>query len=164
MAQDAVSDQDDGDPPGRPRSVHPFTDALGAGVRAEIEKAGRPRSIVGPNRLHYWWIPEWRAAFPEANVYLAPRIRERAGGRIDFDCFALDGDRGYEWDAEIATLPVAGSYMTEVEFFHHASRTLVLTDFIENFEPHKLDSFVMHWLARLGGGQHPNGGCRGICA
>ena len=28
--------------------------------------------------------------------------------------------------------------MTEVEFFHHPTRTLVLTDFIENFEPSKL--------------------------
>jgi hypothetical protein len=27
----------------------------------------------------------------------------------------------YPWDAEIATLPVVGSYMTEVEFFHRAA-------------------------------------------
>ena len=47
--------------------------------------------------------------------------------------------------------------MTEVEFFHHASRTLVLTDFVENFEPHKLDRFVMRWLTRIGGVQHPDG-------
>ncbi|MEH2594898.1 hypothetical protein V1278_001811 [Bradyrhizobium sp. AZCC 1577] len=28
----------------------------------------------------------------------------------------------------MATLPIPGSYMTEVEFFHRASRTLVLTE------------------------------------
>jgi hypothetical protein len=47
--------------------------------------------------------------------------------------------------------------MTEVEFFHHASRTLVLTDFIENFEPDKLGAWWMRWLTRLGGVQDPDG-------
>ena len=127
-------------------------------IRAEVEQAGRPRWIVGPNRLHYWWIPEWKAAFPDATVHLAPRTRQRAGGRIAFDCCTLADEGGYAWDAEIATLPIAGGYMTEVEFFHHASRTLVLTDLVENFEPHKLDGFVMRWLTRIGGVQHPDGG------
>src|SRR3546814_20830201 len=47
--------------------------------------------------------------------------------------------------------------MTEVEFFHHPSRTLVLTDFIENFEPGKLGSWWMRWLTRLGSVQDPHG-------
>ena len=126
-------------------------------LRAEIDAVGKPRWIVGPNRIHYWWIPEWRAAFADAEVYLAPRIREQAKERIDFDCRKLDVDNGYPWDGEIATLPIAGSFMTEVEFFHHPTRTLVLTDFIENFEPSKLGNCLMHWLTRLGGVQDPNG-------
>jgi hypothetical protein len=124
---------------------------------AEIETIGRPRWIVGPNRIHYWWIADWKAAYPDTDVYLAPRIEQQAGGRIDFDFFALDSAGGYPWDREIATLPIAGSFMTEVEFFHRPSRTLILTDLIENFEPRKLDSFVMRWLARLGGVLAPNG-------
>lgn len=130
---------------------------LTAELRTEIEALGTPRWIVGPNRIHYWWIPEWHAAFPDAHVYLAPRIDEQAGGHIDFETFALDRDHGYPWDTAIATLPVTGRFMTEVEFFHHASRTLVLTDFIENFEPGKLDAWWMRWLTRLGGTQHPDG-------
>src|SRR3546814_10119933 len=94
--------------------------------------------LIGPNRIHYWWIPEWKRAFPDAGVWLAPRIRERAGARIAFDAHPLDAGSGYPWDGAISTLPVTGSFMTEVEFFHHASRTLVLTDFIENFERDKL--------------------------
>jgi hypothetical protein len=126
-------------------------------LRAEIERAGRPRWIIGPNRIHYWWIPEWRAAFRDADVYLAPRIKEQAGGRIDFEFFPLDRDGGYPWDAEIATLPVVGRFMTEVEFFHKASRTLILTDLIENFEPRKLDSLIMRWMTWLGGVSDPDG-------
>src|SRR5262249_50933299 len=114
------------------------------------------RWIIGPNRLHYWWIPDWHAAFPHATVYLAPRIREQAGGRIDFDACALDRDFGWPWDDAIATLRIAGDYMTEVALFHRASRTLVLTDLIENFEPRRL-GFVMRVLTRLAGAQDPDG-------
>jgi hypothetical protein len=129
---------------------------LAPSLRAEIAEVGRPRWIVGPNRIHYWWIPEWKAAFADAVVFLAPRIEEQAGGRIDFDHAPLDRDTGYPWDAEIATLPVTGSYMTEVVFFHRRSGTLILTDFIENFEPDKL-TFFTRWLTWLGGVQDPDG-------
>lgn len=126
-------------------------------LEREICRTGTPRWIVGPNRLHYWWIPEWKSAFPTADVYLAPRIKEQARGRIDFATLPLDGDRSFPWDQEIATLPIAGSYMTEIEFFHRPSRTLILTDLIENFETHKLQSLVMRWLTRLGGVRDPDG-------
>ncbi|MPZ36805.1 MAG: DUF4336 domain-containing protein [Rhizobiales bacterium] len=135
--------------------IHSPTPLVGD-LRAQIERCGRPRWIVGPNRIHYWWIPDWRAAFPGADVYLAPRVKDQAGARINFDALGLDRSSGYPWDAEIATLPVTSSFMTEVDFFHHASRTLILTDLIENFEPRKL-GLVMRWLTRLGGAQDPDG-------
>jgi hypothetical protein len=124
--------------------------ALTASLGFEAARLGTPRWIVGPNRLHYWWIPDWHKAFPAAEVYLAPKIREQSKGRIDFDGHSLDRASGYPWDDTIATLPVEGSYMTEVVFFHRPSRTLVLTDLIENFEPGKL-GWLARWLTRLGG-------------
>jgi hypothetical protein len=130
---------------------------LTAGLREQIAEIGTPRWIVGPNRIHYWWIPDYKRAYPGAGVWLAPRIREQAGARIDFQAHRLDAETGYPWDGAISTLPIAGSFMTEVEFFHHASRTLVLTDFIENFEPGKVGSTWMRWLTRLGGVQDPHG-------
>src|SRR5215475_9509354 len=90
-------------------------------LKAEIEREGTPRWIVGPNRLHYWWIPEWHAAFSDAAVYVAPRTDQQAAGRIDFDRRTLEQETGYPWDETIATLPVAGSFMTEMVFFHRAS-------------------------------------------
>jgi hypothetical protein len=125
-------------------------------LKREIESIGTPRWIVGPNRLHYWWIPEWPRAYPEASVYLAPRIREQAGSQINFPAHELKGATGYPWDGVIATLPVRGSYMDEFEFYHRPSRTLILTDLIENFEPRKL-GLLMRWLTRLGGVQDPDG-------
>jgi len=46
--------------------------------------------------------------------------------------------------------------MTEFVFFHRPSRTLVLTDLIENFEPRKV-SPVMRFLTWIGGVQDPVG-------
>lgn len=125
-------------------------------LKAEVAKVGRPRWIIAPNRLHYWWVTDWKAAFPDANVYLAPRIIEQAAKRIDIPYSELDRETGYPWDADIATLRIRGSYMTEVVFFHRPSRTLVLTDLIENFEPAKL-SLGMRILTRLGGCLDPHG-------
>src|SRR5262245_36037695 len=47
-------------------SPTPLTPAL----RAEVAAKGTASWIVGPSRLHHWWIPEWKAAFPDAAVYL----------------------------------------------------------------------------------------------
>jgi hypothetical protein len=140
---------------GRNLFIHSPT-PLTSGLKREVEGIGAPRWIIGPNRIHYWWIPEWHAAFPDAEVHLAPRIREQAGNRLHFDTLTLDRDAGYPWSGEISTLSIGGSYMTEVEFFHRASRTLVLTDLIEAFEPQKLGR-IMRWLTKLGGVQHPDG-------
>ena len=118
--------------------------ALSPELAEELECwAGHPRWIVGPSRLHYWWIPEWHSAYPQAEVYLAPRIREQSAGRINFSAHQLDYECGYPWDGEITTLPITGGFLTEIVFFHHRTRTLVLTDLIENFEPGRISSRLM---------------------
>lgn len=129
---------------------------LQTSLKRELRELGTVRWIVSPNRIHYWWIPEWREAYPGAEVYLAPRVKEQARGRLDFPCLELESPNGYPWDGELKTLPVAGSFMTEVEFFHPASRTLILTDLVENFEPRKL-SPLQRLVTWLGGVQHPDG-------
>jgi hypothetical protein len=130
--------------------------ALTPGLRAELSVLGRPRWLVGPNRLHYWWLPEWHRAYPDAEVHLAPGIRERAGRHIDFSTTILNGADHHPWRDALETLPITSRYMTEVVFFHRASRTLILTDLIENFEAEKLGR-AGRWLTRLGGARHPDG-------
>jgi hypothetical protein len=82
--------------------IHSPTPLL-EGLKSEIELVGQPRWIISPNRLHYWWIPEWKRGYPRAEIYLAPRSKEQAGNRINFDTLRLDKERGYPWDAEIVT-------------------------------------------------------------
>lgn len=125
---------------------------LGIGIRS----IGEPTWLIGPNRLHYWWLPDWRDAYPKAGVWIAPRIRERGRGRIASAANQLEGRSGYPWDDDIATLPVAGGYTTEFVFFDRKSATLALTDLIEKFEQGRL-GLEMRGIAALGGVLDPDG-------
>jgi hypothetical protein len=79
---------------------------LTAGLLDAIDRIGRPAWIIGPNRIHYWWIPDWTAAWPEAVVYLAPRIPEQAGDRIRGPFRPLDGAGPSPWDGVLDIMPV----------------------------------------------------------
>jgi len=136
--------------------IHSPTPVL-ARLEADVLKLGQPCWIIAPNRLHYWWVTDWQRTFPDAQVYLAPRVQQQDRGRIDFAAHSLDRDSGYPWDAEIATLRISGRYMTEFDFFHYASRTLILTDLIENFESAKLGSWLSRLLTKIGGVRDPDG-------
>jgi hypothetical protein len=61
------------------------------------------------------------------------------------------------WAGEIEHLLVTGSAMNEAVFFHQPSRTLILTDLIENFEPHRVRNPLHRLLIRLSGAMDPDG-------
>jgi len=61
------------------------------------------------------------------------------------------------WAGAIEQVVVRGDLLTEVVFFHRASRTLVLTDLIENFEPGRVRNWFYRQLIRLGGAADPDG-------
>lgn len=130
-------------------------------LKDAIDALGNVRWIVGPNRVHYWWVADWHAAYPDAQVWLAPRIREqaaRAGKPIDFAVHDLDATQAYPWEPDILTVATPrGRFMTEYELFHRATRTLVLTDLVENHELEKIDSSLTRMFFRIAGatGQAP---------
>lgn len=106
---------------------------------------------------HYSWLAEWKAAFPAADVYLAPGVRDQVRKQMDFPCLELAASDRYPWDGEVRTCAIESRFFTEVDFFHLASRTLVLTDLIENFEARKLATWPMQLIARFGGVLDPHG-------
>ncbi len=131
---------------------------LTVSLRQEIDQLGAVRHLVSPNFIHYWWIGEWHEAYREAMRWASPNVRPRAAKHgIEFDR-DLGDEADPAWAAEIDQLIIRGSRaITEVEFFHKRSRTLILTDMIENFEPSRLHPAWWRWLIKLAGITDPDG-------
>jgi hypothetical protein len=123
---------------------------------AEIRAIGPVRALVAPNTIHYWWIPDWKARFPGAEIYAVPGL-DRAAKR----CIAIDHTLGERppsmWSDAIDQVLVKGDALTEIAFFHRCSRTLILTDLIENFEPMRVRHWFYRMVLRLAGAADPDG-------
>lgn len=133
--------------------------ALVDSLRAELEPLGPVRHLVSPNKLHYASIAAWKTAYPGAISWASPGVRERAASRriaVTFDRELGDAPAP-EWAADIDHLVFRGSrFMEEIVFMHRKSRTLLLADLIENFEPSRL-GFAQGLLVRLAGSADPDG-------
>jgi len=132
---------------------------LNDGLAAEVTALGPVRHLVAPNWIHYAYVEEWQAAFPEAVAWAATGVAKRARSRgMDLQ---FDHDLGQEapddWAGEIDQMIVRGSKIhREAVFFHRASKTLILTDLIENFEAPKV-GFFFRLAARIAGILDPDG-------
>ena len=143
------------------------------GLRKEIDALGPVGHLVSPNKLHYVHVCAWKRAYPEATTWASPGVRQRAASRgAEEVCFERDLSDGPEeaWSADLDQLIFRGSrFMEEVVFFHRKTRTLILADYVENFEADKVGSLYA-WLVRLGGVVDPDGkappksGCRSWAA
>ena len=129
-------------------------------LKDEIDALGQVSYLISPNKIHYYYIGDFQKSYPHAITYASPGVRERAEKykvsiRWDRD---LDSPTPHDWEPEIQSVILRGSrFMEEVIFFHEPSKTLIVTDFIENFEPNKIPIFL-RLLARIGGALAPNGG------
>lgn len=124
-----------------------------------VSSLGELGYLVAPNWIHYAWIPSWQEEFPEASTYVSPGVVERAehkGIQLLFEQELCD-DAPAIWAEEIDQRVASSDYHREVVFFHRASKTLILTDLIENFEKNKMPWWTRP-LLKLGGVCDPDGG------
>lgn len=103
---------------------------------AELDNIGSVAHLVSPTPLHDWRLKQWTKFFPRAQVWKAR---------------ALDDATPAAWKAEIDQLLFRGSIvLSEVEFFHKPSRTLIMGDFIQNYDIER-ERPLLNGLKRLGG-------------
>ncbi|HXZ86666.1 MAG TPA: DUF4336 domain-containing protein [Myxococcota bacterium] len=117
-------------------------------VRRAIEGLGPVRALVAPNLLHYFFLAESIAAFPQARVFAAPGLREKLGDvRVDE---VLAEEPPELWAADLDQTLVGGApRLSEFVFFHRASRTLLTLDLCFNVAASR--SFVTRWFMRANG-------------
>ncbi len=128
-------------------------------LQRELEALGRIRHLVAPNSGHWMMVKEWQDACPDTLGWAAPGTRDRAqvkASGVRFDHELVD-QAPVEWSGEIeqGVFTIAGGF-SEVFFFHRASRTLVMTDLVENLEPDKL-GWIERVVMRAAGTTAPDG-------
>jgi len=100
-------------------------------LTSELRSIGRLRYIVAPGNFHYLHVRAWQEAFPNTKTWICPGV-ERKCPDLEFDGFLCD-HAPPEWASELEHALVRGNWIIwEVCFFDRPSKTLILTDLVEN--------------------------------
>lgn len=121
-----------------------------------VEQVGRVSFIVSPNRLHTSWLEAWKRQWPRAVTAGVADEPVWNGEMLEFGLDLAEQD-AFPWQPEVEQCFVKGSVFSETIFFHVPSRTLVLTDLVENFEIERVRSFWLRLLLRVTGPLDPDG-------
>ena len=124
------------------------------GLVAAVEAMGPVSAIIAPNLFHYTHLADWARAFPQARIFGLPGLAAKVPG-IAFS--ALDQPPTARWAGSIDSHVVALGDFAEAVFLHRASRTLIVTDLVQNFEADRIRNPLVRTVMRLGGATGPNG-------
>jgi hypothetical protein len=110
-------------------------------VARALEELGPVAHLVSPTRLHDWRLEASARFFPQAKLWKAAMLNDTAPAA---------------WEGDLEQMRFRGSFvLTETEFFHPRSRTLLVGDFLQNFQPkpgHELRNAFMRFGGILQGG------------
>lgn len=129
--------------------------ALSIDLKRAIDKVGQPCCLVAPNKLHHLFLCDWKIAYPDAQVYAPPDLKNKLK-HLSFT--ELIDEPAPDWAADIDQVIFRGSmFLTEVVFFHRASQTAIFADLLQNF-PREWFQGWRGVIARLGGIVEPHPG------
>lgn len=101
-------------------------------TRTAIECLGPVRAIIAPSNCHHLFVEQAQRTFPCAPTCGVEGIETK---RPDLHFDALIGSAPPTlWAGQMDQVLIGNRIMREVDFLHRASRTLVVTDCIENFQ------------------------------
>ncbi len=130
------------------------------GLSQDLDRLGEVRHLAAPSTAHWLFVSQWVDRYPQATTWAAPGLRDRSGPRrqglrLDRD---LPPEAPPEWANEIALIMIEGALgYREAALFHRPTRTLTLTDLIQNLEPSQLP-LAARPLPRMLGIAAPHGG------
>lgn len=125
--------------------VHPTQELV-----KEIEALGLVKYIVAPNCMHYMHINTFSAAFPGAEIWGPKDLQDKRRDIAFTD--VLDANHIAPWSSsvEMTTVHAKPPMFEEVIFFHKASKTVIVTDLLFNFQ--KFNNWLEKLVAKLNGG------------
>jgi len=116
---------------------------LPGSLKQQLDALGTVQYVVSPYRMHYMHLLDFARAYPTARFYAPPGLGEVEG--VTFAGVLRDTPEP-EWAADLEQIVIRGNALdNEVDFFHRASRTLILTDLCFNIPAER--SFTTRVLA-----------------
>jgi uncharacterized protein DUF4336 len=115
--------------------------AKSAAIEEAVRTLGPVRHIVSPNKLHYLFLGEWQAAFPDAQLWATASTIAKCG-RLRFSGTLAD-DPPAAWEGQIDQFYFTNSpFMDELIFLHRVSSTAIIADLSQTFS----EAFLKrHW-------------------
>jgi hypothetical protein len=96
-----------------------------------LQGLGGLAGVIAPNSFHYVFLDHFKAAFPEAQAFVPPRMQERVAPLADATTLSETSPPIWAEDMEQRVFGPIGN-VAEMVFFHKASTTLILTDLAFN--------------------------------
>ena len=108
--------------------------ALTPELAAAVDELGSVSDIVSPNKIHHLFMRDWSERWPDAQLHTPPGLAKRRPE------LAADSELGDipapAWKDQIDQVVIRGSFaMEEVWFFHRESRTAIVGDLVQKFDP-----------------------------
>lgn len=108
-------------------------------LKAEVDALGPVSHIVAPSRFHHVYFGEVASAYPDAKKHGAEGLEKK---RKDLSFDSVLGESDADWANDLQSRKVDGCAIGETVLFHPASRTLITSDFLQNFDSSD------HWATR----------------
>ncbi len=124
-----------------------------AALATALNELGPVSALVAPNSYHYIHIAAWAAANPSATVFAGRDL----AGKIKVSSLPLDTTAAVPWNEDIRRTVIDLGKFTEAVFFHQLSRTLIVTDLMQNFEARRVRRLTTRAILTAGGATGPNG-------
>lgn len=97
-----------------------------------IASMGEVRHLVATSNGHNLFLENWQGAFPEARVYVSSGVPKKRPGLRDYTL--LRDLETPPWHEDLAMFAMDGAPFWDEHMFYHAkSKTLLVTDFFQNY-------------------------------
>ena len=122
-------------------------------LASAVSKIGPLGFIVAPNTLHYVHAKDWAATHPSARVLCVDGNSSKLAPLNYQILRSMPSSQPCELEYSLVHL---GAF-EEAIFFHRSSRTLIVTDLMQNFEARRVRYPLIRFLLKIGGATGPNG-------
>lgn len=113
-----------------------------------VNALGTLAYIIAPNNGHNLWLKEWVQAYPNAKVYVSRGIPKKLPTLGDYIIIEEQSALPWQDEIELASMPSV-NFFDEQVFFHKASRSLIVTDLVQNHANEKVDGIKAKVSQRL---------------